>query len=66
MLHGILDLLAREPTPLAAEEDTAKTLEGVVKISRIAEKELHAVVLSCTQARRQAISSIAVDKQTIH
>ena len=66
MLHGILDLVAREPAPSASEEDTARTLEGVVKISRIAEKELHAVVLSCTQARRQAISTIAVNKQTIH
>ena len=65
MLHGLLDLMAREPAPSASEEDRARPLEGVVKISGIAEKEIHSAVLSCTQARRQAISTIAVDKQTI-
>ena len=66
MLHGILDLMAREPAPSASGEDIAKTLKRVVAISRIAEKELHAAVLSCTRARQQAISSISVNKQTIH
>ena len=66
MLHGILDLLVREPAPSASEEDMARTLKRVVEISRIAEKELHAAVLSCKRARQQAISTIAVDKQTIH
>ena len=66
ILHGILDLIAREPAPSAAQEDTASTLKNVVEISRIAEKELHAVVLSGKRARQQAISTIAVDKPTIH
>ena len=66
MLHGILDLLAREPAASASEEDRARTLKRVVEISRIAEKELHAAVLCCKRARQQAISTIAVDKQTIH
>ena len=66
MLHGILDLMAREPAPSASEEDMASTLKNVVELSRIAEKESHAAVLSCKRARQQAISSIAVNKTTIH
>ena len=66
ILHGILDLIAREPAPSASKEDTASTLKNVVEISRIAEKELHAVVLSCKRARQQAISTITGDKPTIH
>ena len=42
------------------------TFKNVVELSRIVEKELHAVVLSGKRARQQAISTIAVDKPTIH
>ena len=66
MLHGILNLMAREPAPSASEEDMASTLKNVVGLSRIVEKELHAAVLSGKRARQQAISTLAVDKPTIH
>ena len=36
------------------------------KVSRIAEKELHTVVLSCKRARQQLLSTLPVDKLTIH
>ena len=66
MLHGILDLMVREPAPSASQEDMMSTFKNVVELSRIVEKELHAVVLSGKRARQQAISTIAVDKPTIH
>ena len=66
MLHGILDLMARELAPSASQEDRMSTFKNVVELSRIVEKELHAVVLSGKRARQQAISTIAVDKPTIH
>ena len=66
MLHGTLDLMAREPAPSVSGEDMMSTFKNVVELSRIVEKELHAVVLSGKRARQQAISTIAVDKPTIH
>ena len=36
------------------------------KLSRIAEKELHTLVLSCKRARQQLLSTLPVDKPTIH
>ena len=66
MLHGILDLMARELAPSVSQEDMMSTFKNVVELSRIVEKELHAVVLSGKRARQQAISTIAVDKPTIH
>ena len=66
MLHGTIDLMARELAPSASQEDMMSTFKNVVELSRIVEKELHAVVLSGKRARQQAISTIAVDKPTIH
>ena len=66
MLRGILDLMERTSAPPASKQDLVKMLEEVRELSRIAEIELHALVLSCTRARQQVLSTIAVDKQSIH
>ena len=66
MMRGILDLMERESAPPASEQDFVRILGEVRELSRIAEKELHALVLSCTQARQQVLAAIAVDKPTIH
>ena len=66
MMRGILDLMERESAPPASEQDVVRILGEVRELSRIAEKELHALVLSCTQARQQVLAAIAVDKPTIH
>ena len=50
MLHGIIELLGRQPAPPASADDVAGTLRNVRELSRIAEQELHAVVLVCTRA----------------
>ena len=66
MLRGILDLMERKSAPPASEQDVVSLLKQVRELSRIAEKELHALVLSCTRARQQALATITVDKPTIH
>ena len=53
ILHGILDFTVREPAPSTSEEDMVSTFKNVV-------------VLSGKRARQQAISTIVVDKPTIH
>ena len=66
MLRGILNLMERASAPPASEQDLVKMLEEVRELSGIAEMELHALVLSCTRARQQVLSTIAVDKPSIH
>ena len=62
MLHGILDLMERESAPPASEQDLVSMLRKVQEFSRIAEKELHVLVLSGKRVRQQVLSTIAVDK----
>jgi hypothetical protein len=55
MIRGVLDLLDRPATPPATDKERAATLKNVKNLSRIAEKEIHAVILSCKRARAQSI-----------
>ena len=64
MMHGTLNLLRKESA--AAGKELAATVKNLKELSLIAEKELHAVVLSCKRARQQFLSTLAVDKPTIH
>ena len=66
MMHGILDLMERESAPPASEQEVVSMFRKVRELSHIAEKELHALVLSCKRARQQVLSTIVVDKPTIH
>ena len=66
MLHGIVELLGRQPAPPASADDVAGTLRNVRELSRIAEQELRAVVLVCTRARQHRLATSAVTKPTIH
>ena len=64
MMHGMVECLERTSSP--SEMDPAQSLTNVRELSRIAEKELHAVVVACTRARQHALSTIGVEKPTIH
>ncbi len=66
MIRGVLALMERESAPPASDQDVVRMLGEVRELSRIAEKELHALVLSCTRVLRQVLATIAVDKPTIH
>jgi hypothetical protein len=66
MLRGIVDLLEREPYQASSDADLAAMFRNVHELTRIAEKELHAVVLSCKRARARAISAARTERPTFH
>jgi hypothetical protein len=59
MLHGVLGL-AENPEEAAEQSELAGMMRNVNELTRIAEKEMHAVILSCVRARREAL------KRTVH
>lgn len=65
MHHGALQLL-EDATQSPSEPELAETLRNLEKLTPLAEKELHAVVLTCVRARRQALSEFGVRKPTVH
>ena len=64
MMHGMVECLERTSSP--SEMELAHILKNMRELSRIAEKELHAVVLACKRARQHTLSTIGVEKPTIH
>ena len=63
-MHSAVDQMRRELPP--SRKELAATDKNVKELSRISEKEFHTVVFSCKQARRQLLSTLPVDKPTIH
>lgn len=63
--HGALQLL-EDPAQSPSERELAETLRNLEKLTPIAEKELHAVVLACVRARRQALSQFGGGRPTVH
>ena len=62
---GVFDI-ATDETKAASVKDIEDTLRTTREMTRIAEHEMHAVVLSCTRARRQMLASFPVRKPTLH
>ncbi|HOT83151.1 MAG TPA: hypothetical protein PLQ12_07595 [Candidatus Defluviicoccus seviourii] len=58
--------LLEDPAQSPSEPELAETLRNVEKLTPIAEKELHAVVLACVRGRRQTLSEHGVRKPTVH
>jgi hypothetical protein len=58
--------LARDPTKAATADDIATARRNVRELTRIGEREIHEVVLSCTRARRQALRTMPTAKRTLH
>jgi hypothetical protein len=65
MLEGVRRLAADTSKP-AREADLAGTLRNVRELTRIAEQEIHAAVLSCTRARRSMLEGMRTAKPTLH
>jgi hypothetical protein len=65
MLHAALRLL-EYPKQLPTDRELADTLRNVKELSRVAEEEIHAVILSCVRARREAIKQLATSRPTMH
>jgi hypothetical protein len=65
MNHGAVQLL-EDPAQSPSDRELAETLGNLEKLTPIAEREIHAVVLACVRARRQAVSEFGVRKPTVH
>lgn len=65
MLAGIVDLL-EDQTKLATPDALADTLHSIQKMTKIGEAEIHKAVLSCTRARRHALSQSPATRPPLH
>jgi hypothetical protein len=60
-LAGIVDLMA-DPTKPATTEDLTGVLRDIQQMTIIGETEIHKAVLSCTRARRHALSQTSATR----
>jgi hypothetical protein len=58
--------LAGNPTKLVTGDDSAQTRHHIRELTKVGEREIHEVVLSCTRSRRQLLNSVATTKPTLH
>ncbi len=65
LLHGVLDLL-EDPDQSSTDRELGETLRNVKELTGIAEKEIHAVILSCVRARREGLGQSGERRPTIH
>jgi hypothetical protein len=65
MLEGVREL-ADNPAKPASPADIAGTLGHLREFTRIAEHEMHELVLSCTRARRQMLDVMPASKPVLH
>jgi hypothetical protein len=65
LMAAVLDM-ANDATKPATGLDVQATLRNLREMTKIAEHELHAVVLACTRARRQLLATLPASKPTLH
>jgi hypothetical protein len=65
MLEGVRDV-ASNPSKPATPADIAATLGHLREFTRIAEHEMHELVLCCARARRQMLQMMPVTKPVLH
>ena len=65
LMAGIVDM-APDTTKTTTEKDIEGTLRQIGELTKIAEHEIHEVVLSCTRARRQMLAAMPARKPTLH
>ena len=58
--------LAGNPTKPVTSDDIAQTRRNIRELTKVGEREIHEVVLSCTRARRQLLNSVPTTKPTRH
>ena len=64
-LRGFYEL-AGNPTKPVTADDNVQTRRRIREPTKVGEREIHEVVLSCTRARRQLLSSVRTAKPTLH
>ena len=65
LFAAVLDLAADETKPGTGKE-METTLRHMREMTKNAEHEMNAVVLSCTRARRQMLTALPAKKPTLH
>jgi hypothetical protein len=68
-LQAIFDGLyefAGSPTKAVTADDIAQTRRHIRELTKVGEREIHEIVLSCTRARRQLLNSVPTTKPTRH
>ena len=60
------EAVARDEAKTGTEQDIEKTLRLLRQMTKDAEHEVHAILLSCKRARRQMLASIPAQKPTLH
>jgi hypothetical protein len=65
LMAAVLEM-ANEETKPATSLDMQATFHNLREMTKIAEHEIHAVVLACTRARRQILATLPASKPTLH
>ncbi|MGC2204178.1 MAG: hypothetical protein WA633_29045 [Stellaceae bacterium] len=60
------EAVARDEAKTGTERDMEKTLRLLRQMTKGAEHEIHAILLSCKRARRQMLASLPAQKPTLH
>jgi hypothetical protein len=58
--------LAGNPTKPVTADDVVQTRRNFRELTKVGEREIHEVILSCTRARRQLLNSVPTAKPTLH
>ena len=65
IFDGLHELAGNPAKPVSAD-DISQTRRNIRELTKIGEREIHEVVLSCTRARRQLVSSAVTPKPSLH
>jgi hypothetical protein len=65
LFAAVQDAVSAESKP-ATEADMEATLRHIREMTKNAEHEMHAIVLSCARARRQMLAALPVKKPVLH
>lgn len=65
MFAGIVRV-AEDENAAGSKKDGEATLGHLREMTKIAEHEKHAILLSCTRARRQMLASVRATKPTLY
>ena len=65
LIAGVANV-AKTKSKAVSDKDIEGTLRQIREMTRIAEREIHAVILSCRRARQQMVASLPATKPTLH
>ena len=57
--------LAGNPTKPVTADDVAQTRRNIRELTKVGEREIHEIVLSCRRARRQLLNPVPTKKPTL-